>query len=237
MILLEDIGSFEERFPQMQQVPDSRWRGSFPLHATFGGVTLQDAFEIEIEIPSDYPSCIPKLYEVGGRTEAIARKHQIQDIRDLHRDVKTGAACVCVKQEEVVHFPPGSTLNIFVDHLVTPYLYGLAYFDQNRRWPWGEYSHGALGILESIAYHGVDPSIETIKGLVAAINKDPATAALIRQLYRLSENRHCPCGRLRPFRRCHATAWQGLLQLRRAMAKLGLDARELFAACNTQSAV
>jgi hypothetical protein len=235
MVPPDDIVSFMARFPELLQVADNCncWRGPFTLHASFGGVAIEDAFEIEIETPPRYPNAIPVLREVGGRTEEIARKHRVRSILDLHKNPGPGTACVCVKQEETIRFPPGSTLNTFVDNLVVPYLYGLAFFDRNGRWPWGEYSHGTLGILEFVGDHGIEPSVEAIRSLAGDIQQDSEAKVLLQQLHRLSQNRHCPCGSRRPFRRCHANAWRGLLQMRRAMKKLGLSVKDVFPDAST----
>jgi hypothetical protein len=228
MIAPEEMASFAARLPQMQHVEENLWRGMFLLHASFNGVTLEDVFEIEIALPPAYPKAIPTLKEVGGRTWAIAQKHNVRNIRDMHRNPDTGIACVCVKQEEAIRFPPGSTLNTFVEELAIPYLYGLASFDRNGRWPWEEYSHGALGLLEYIGRNGIASSPEAIRELVTPILQEPNAKEFARQLHRLAENRHCPCGERRPFRRCHTLAWRGLVQMRRAMNDLGLDAKALF---------
>src|ERR1700684_1267857 len=105
---------------------------------------------------------MPALFETGGRTAAIAAKYGIEDHRDLHRNPGTGAACLCVKQEERRRFPKGANLPHFIEELVVPYLFGLSHFDDHGKWPWPDFSHGTLGIAEYYAETGNAPSCDSL---------------------------------------------------------------------------
>jgi len=149
------------------------------------------------------------------------------DARNLHRNPENRTACLCVKQEERIRFPAGSTLSSFMDKLVTPYLYGLSYYDRYGRWPWAEFSHGIIGMLEYAAV--VDVITERfLAELVQQLQKDRGNPEVAKQLRTLSPNRHCPCGSLRAFRRCHAEAWNGVRRIHRDARALGVDLKVLM---------
>jgi len=146
----EEIAAVKEKFPGLRLTAKG-WEGDLAFYASFEDHPIRDTYRVAIDIPLEYPEQIPLLREIGGRTQKIAKKYGLQDIRSLHFNANNGTACVCVKQEEKRKFPPGAPLLTFIDDLAVPYLYGLSYYDQNGRWPWREYSHGCLGLLEFYA--------------------------------------------------------------------------------------
>ena len=196
--------------------------GAFDLHAIYGGEERRDEFQVRVDAPPDYPNSMPSLRETGGRTEAIARKHGIEDLRDLHRN-PGGRACVCVKQEERRRFPRGADLPHFIEGLVVPYLFGLSHFDEHGKWPWPDYSHGALGILEYYAEAFDDASRESIDTTLALLKQDTGWRKLRRQIRKPSAMRVCHCGWHKPTSRCHRGVWNGIVRLNGDMQKLGLD--------------
>lgn len=213
-------------YPTLKRDGVHLWRGQLPIHASFENQERKDEFAIEIRTSPDHPTTVPFLREVGGRTSEIAAKHQLRDIRDLHYSLATQSACLCLKQEEAIRFPPGSTLTTFVRELAVPYLYGLSYFDAHGSWPWAEYSHGVLGTLE---YASTNTCTEALLSEVAAqVGSEKFAADLRKQFRRLIDNARCPCGSGKPFRRCHIQARRGLIRLRHAALLGGLKLDALF---------
>ena len=125
----EEMSAVKARYPRLGIEESGVVEGAFDLHAIYGGEERRDEFQVRVDAPPDYPNSMPSLRETGGRTEAIARKHGIEDLRDLHRN-PGGRACVCVKQEERRRFPRGADLPHFIEELVVPYLFGLSHFDE-----------------------------------------------------------------------------------------------------------
>jgi hypothetical protein len=166
---------------------------------------------------------MPFLIEAGDRTEKIAQKYRLKDLRDLHCDPRTKVACLCVKQEESVRFPQGAGLPDFIESLVVPYLFGLSYFDERGRWPWGEYSHGSLGIIEYYAGTSGVASAETIDETLSLLKKAGGRAEYNRQIREPSAMRMCMCGSRKPISRCHKNAWAGIMKLNSDIQLLGLD--------------
>lgn len=197
--------------------------GDLDLHAIYDGEERRDVFQVRINAPRDYPNSIPLLLETGGRTAAIAAKYGIEDHRDLHRNPGTGTACVCVKQEEHRRFPKGAKLLDFIEELAVPYLFGLSHFDEHGKWPWSDYSHGTLGIIEYYADAADDPSIESIRSTVNLLRQDFGWRESRRQIRKPSALRMCVCGSSKPISHCHKRVWAGITKLNGDIKKLGLD--------------
>lgn len=173
----------------------------------------------------DYPNSMPSLLETGGRTAAVAANYGIEDHRDLHRNPGSGSACLCVKQEERHRFPKGANLPHFIEELVVPYLFGLSHFDQHGKWPWPDYSHGTLGIVEYYAEAADDPSKEAIGSMLDLLKQDISWRYFRKQIRHPSAMRTCVCGARKPISRCHKGVWSGIIKLSADIQKLGLDVR------------
>ena len=139
---------------------------------------LHDAFSIGIELDTLDHSGWPTVYEVGGRHAQIADRENIDTI-DLHF-YPDGACCLGLQ----LLADRRTTLKEFMDELVAPFFYRLAYADIHgleaaRQYLWAEYPHGDQGLREylldlaDIARHG------------------------------LGRNDPCACGSGRKYKRCH----------------------------------
>ncbi|HZE59012.1 MAG TPA: SEC-C metal-binding domain-containing protein [Burkholderiales bacterium] len=109
-----------------------------------------------------------------------------------------------------------------MDNLVVPYLYGLSYFDKFTAWPWGEYSHGGLGLLEfycdapeqsAARYAEIIGTLQSYKDIWPWIRK---------QLRKPNAKTQCICGSGAPFGKCHAAAWRGLCRMLAGIRRLGV---------------
>jgi hypothetical protein len=221
----EEISEVENRYPRLRAAENGVAEGVLDLHAVYDGEERRDEFQVRIVAPSDYPNSIPSLLETGGRTAAIAAKYGIEDHRDLHRNPGTGRACLCVKQEERRRFPKGANLGHFLEELVVPYLFGLSHFEEHGKWPWPDYSHGTLGIVEYYADAADDPCNELIGSTLDLLKQDIGWRKLRRQIRKPSAMRMCVCGSRKPISRCHKDLWAGITKLNSDIQKLGLDVR------------
>lgn len=225
----EEIFDVTHRYPRLQAVEGGVVEGVLDLHAIYNGEERRDAFQVRIVAPPDYPNSMPALLETRGRTAAIAKKYGIEDYRDLHRNPGTGMACLCVKQEERLRFPKGANLPHFIEELVVPYLFGLSHFDEYGEWPWPDYSHGALGIVEYYAEATDDPSQEAIGSTLDLLKQDICWRDFRKQIRKPSAMRMCVCGSNKPISRCHKGVWAGIIKLNADIQKLGLDMRQITA--------
>lgn len=200
----------QERFPtlQYQEIGGKVFLlGVLKLNHSYKNEQIEDSYAIEIEFPDDYPESLPKVREVGGRKESIAKAREIKDIGDLHFNID-GSACLCPRVLEKKKFPPGSNIETFLEELVCPFFYALSFFEKHGRFPWGEYSHGDKGVLEAYSeYLGIDD-----------------LSFLIRCVWLLAKNGPikghwgCPCGSHEKFRKCHPEILRKLFGLKGCMS-------------------
>jgi hypothetical protein len=216
-----EVAVVQAKYSYLERIAPNKVGGSLELNASFEDYAIRDTFSIQIEAADDYPDHLPVLVEVGGRTAAIAAMHKISDLRDLHRNVN-GSACLCVKQMEIQKFPPGSDLFVFVEDLVVPYLYGLSYFETHGHWPWPDFSHETLGLLEFYAADTAVVSAAQIKEIAGLVRVDPRWKEYHKQIRRPNSDRFCPCGSSKPFGQCHLLAYNGVRNLHEHVKRLGL---------------
>ena len=124
-------------------------------------------------------------------------------------------------------FPSGARLLTFVEDLAIPYLYGLSYVDEFGKWPWGEYSHGGLGILEYYADNPAQDAKQEFEGVLTSLRADGGWPGYHKQLRKPSSKRLCICGSGKAFGRCHRQAWHGLRSLVAALVRVGLNPKSL----------
>lgn len=210
------------RYPKLQSYSGSVLEGHLDIHAEYNGFRITDSFLIRVTSSNLNSDKTPALREIGGRTEAIARKYQIEDLRDLHRNFD-GTACVCVRQMESRKFPSGSPLLLFIENLVVPYLYGLSYYDKHGKWPWADYSHGALGLLEFYAEDEQQKTESDIHDVIMQVKRERNWKEYHKQFRKPSADKLCICGSRKSFHKCHGRAWRGVLRLHADLLRLDLN--------------
>lgn len=210
------------RHPKLQVCSSGVLEGRLDIHAEYNGFPITDSFLVQVTSSNPNSGQIPALRETGGRTETIARKYKIEDLRDLHRN-SDGTACVCVKQMESRKFPPGSPLLLFIEDLVVPYLYGLSSYDKHGKWPWPDYSHGALGLLEFYAEDEQQKTEAEIRDVVIQVKRERNWKEYDKQFRKPSADKLCICGSRKPFHKCHSRAWRGVLRLHADLQRLDLN--------------
>lgn len=191
-----DIEWLALHFPELTHAPDQGTiEGQLQFCAAFDHTTGQlalgdftqtrtmdsflcDAFMVRIELRAVETNGWPRVYEVGGRSTAIAQ-HNKREMIDLHF-FEDGRCCVGLN-----YAPPRNlTLQRFMQELVVPFFYRLSYtdrygFEAASAHLWGEYSHGEEGKRE---YE---------QEILAFAAKDP------------SRNQLCPCGSGIKYKKCH----------------------------------
>ena len=222
-----EVAEVVAQHPGLSQTGPGVLEGVIETHRQYGSVVLQDKFSIRLTAYNPNSSRLPALREIGGRSKAIVLKHGFEDVRAVHQNLADGTACVCVKQEEAERFPPGARLVAFLERLAVPYLYGLSYVDEFGKWPWGEYGHGGIGLLEYYADSPGQCSKEGLEEVIASLRAYSDWLNYHRQLKKPSAKRACICGSGKAFGKCHRRAWQGLKNLISALEQLGLDAKSL----------
>lgn len=224
----EDIAAAKGRYPRLEQQRPGIIEGDIDLHAVYGEEEIKDHFKIRITRDNPHSNYLPALYEIGGRTLAVAQQWNVVDQRDLHRNPVDGSACVCVRQAEKQEFPPGSDLLFFMERLVVPYLTGIVLFQRKGRWPWADYSHGSLGLLEYYADEVGPQSKQSITSILPTIRREKNWKDYHKQIRRPNGSKRCLCGAAKAFSRCHPRAWTGLLRLREELSRNGMNAKTIF---------
>ncbi len=221
----EEVESVFKKYKKLKLNKNGFIEGEILLNHTYDDIHIKDKFQIVIGADEEYPKTTPRLMEVGKRTEKIAQKYNIKDFRDLHNNSKDGGTvCLGSPREIRNKFPVGSDLVVFVDDLVIPYLFGFSFYEKHKKWPWGELSHGILGILED--YLDIkDVSRTDIDNVLLLIKRSPDWIDYNKQIKKLSPQKHCICGSCRPFCKCHSDAWKGLEKLVCDMKKFNLNVK------------
>ena len=121
---------------------------------------------------------------------------------------------MCVKQEEHVKVPPGSSLVDFINVLVIPYLYGLSYFNEQGKWPWPDYGHGFRGVIEYYGEHAESQEKEVVNSLVCMLFFQLDRKVYVVQLTQLNPDALCICGEGLAIKVCHPNLLLGLGRFR-----------------------
>ncbi len=171
------------RFPGLSLSEHPRrilFRG--PFDVVDEGKTL-DSYDLEVELPSDYPNSLPIVCEVGGRIPRERDRHVNGD----------GTLCVCMPE---AYLAEGGTpwLPDYLQGPVRSFLIGNGIVERGGQWPWGEWEHGTEGML---AFYQELIGSSDRKTLVRYL------ALLARE--RVKGHHECPCGSGARLRNCHST--------------------------------
>ena len=106
---------------------------------TVGGQRLSGRFDIRIQERVDKSvSALPALHVEG-----------VDPTPDRHFNQTDKSACLCSPLEEQDFLAPHFDFRRYFEQLIVPFLYGQVFYSAEGRWPWFEYGHGAVGLLES----------------------------------------------------------------------------------------
>lgn len=177
------------------------------IENTVGGLELGGAFSINIKETTDKNlSELPSLYIEG--VNPIANRH-INETPDNHR------ACLCSPFVEDQYLTPTFNFKRYFEELVVPFLYGQLFYDQEKRWPWEDLSHGSIGLLESyIKINDSTKAKECLEKLPRDIKNWRDIKLLLVQRTPIKGRTLCFCKNGTKIRNCHIDAWKGVERLR-----------------------
>jgi hypothetical protein len=146
-----------------------------------GKERIDDEYEIEITVFPGFPAWVPSVRETAERIPASY--HKLDD----------GSLCLGSPTRLHLILSTSPTVKGFVDRCVVPYLYGYSYVEKHGHPPFGELSHGELGIREDFAslYGVTNP--RRVREFVR----------LTGMKKREANKQPCPCGRPLRLGRCH----------------------------------
>ncbi len=183
------------------------------------GINIEDEYQIKIIFAPTTSSKLPQVFEVGGKIENFAKSNLI-DLSDLHIN-PSKAACLCVEGSEDEYFSSGFKLSDFMNQMVIPFFYEQSFFQKYRHWPWGEYAHGVLGIIEK--YGETDShSREEVEKVFSVIIRSEENY-IVRQMLKKRKNikgyKKCVCGSKKKMSECHPGIYVGLSKLKDDLIK------------------
>lgn len=161
--------------------------GSFPIADDKGVV---DSFEVEIQLPPNFPKQLPTVRETRERIPRTLDRHMLKD----------GVACLFVREDWWASHPDSYTLLEFLDGPVRTYFVEQSMVELGMGWPFGERSHGVRGILECYQELTGAQTLEIASAFLALLAEK-----------RIDGRRKCPCGSGYMLRHCHLPV---LLELR-----------------------
>lgn len=103
-------------------------------------ISASDSYDVSIEL-NRYPKSFPIVYEVDERI-----------LREVHRHIysDTGSCCLTTNAKAQILLKTKITsLHLFVKDIVVPYFQNNSYYELNGKYKTEEYSHFALGVVES----------------------------------------------------------------------------------------
>jgi hypothetical protein len=155
-------------------------RGHFRFHTIYRNTELQDTFNLVFSFPRNYPNEPPLVIEADGKIDPKFHHYS------------NGALCLSAPAEYRMVFIKTPLLENFIRNLLNPYLAGWLWFKQFGEMPWGERSHGWIGLCEFYQ--------ELFK-----IGDKENVIPFLEQLARdeIYQRAACPCGSGKPYRNCH----------------------------------
>ena len=186
--------------PRAGKLPVLRGRFTFAARHRVAG-EVEDAFDLEIEIPTRFPEELPRVTELGGRIPREA---------DNHVNRSDGTLCLGSPLRLRLLLAEDPTLTGFAEKCLVPYLFAQA---QRRArsggFVFGELDHGLPGMLDDyVALFGVKEFWQAVEAL-----------RLLGTKKRRANKQPCPCGcrmrlgrcrfnvRLATFRRVASRSW------------------------------
>ncbi len=181
---------------------------------TIGGIRLEGRFDIRIEQREHKIfSKLPALFIEG-----------INSIPDRHFNPNDKSACLCSPLEEEEFLNPEFNFVKFFRELVIPFIYGQVFYSSYNRWPWDEYAHGALGLLQSYGKQFQQIDKDAVMQFVSYLQHDKDWIRYKDLLsYPRPSKQKCPCGSGNKFRDCHNLELQALTQLKADISNFGIS--------------
>jgi len=141
---------------------------------------IEDEYSVKIIVPENYSDMLPKILETGDRIP-----------KDFHHYLDE-SLCLGAPLAVKLKFRRQPTLLGFVDNCAIPYLYSFSYKSRFGKLPFGELSHGGIGILE---YYQELFGVKDHKRVLKLIE------ILAEESYHSHDR--CPCGRGKRLESCH----------------------------------
>lgn len=154
-------------------------RGLWPV---FGDSNLVDHYSIKVVIQKDFPSSVPHVFELGGDIPRTPERHVNHD----------GTCCLFSPPERWDKWPEGSGIAILLNGAIKEYFFSQSYYTRTGKWPFGEWAHGDLGVIE---YYIDRLKVRSIAVLAALLK--------LHRYRKPSKQWLCPCKSGKTYKNCH----------------------------------
>lgn len=180
-----EIAELLARYDGLRLLPSigmtTRIAGSLTFRAE-GRTTpsIEDSYEVRIEVPHEFPERMALAWETGGRIPATYHK------------LDNAALCLGSRVRLRLQTAGSHSVLRFIERCVIPYLYGYSHFLKTGKMPFGELDHGELGSLQDLAS-------------LLCMEMGPAIpyCVLATMKRRRANKQPCPCGSGHRLGRCH----------------------------------
>lgn len=156
----------------------------------FGETKFIRSYQIRIHIPDDYPQEVPRVFEIGGEIQPIPDRHINPD----------SSACLFAPPQRWEKWPPRLGMKEFLDGPVREFFFSQAYFELEKEWPFGEWQHGNVGVVE---YYLLKLGLRSVRQLKELLQYLPYSSA--------PRQWKCPCNHDKRLKNCH---WDKFTELR-----------------------
>lgn len=155
--------------------------GTVTLNSEFANVPLYDEYNLEIEIPCDFPNSIPTVKDINGDVP-----------KDLKHFYVSGELCLGASCDLYEYLDNHINIVDFINDIVMSYLYTASYYKRYGSTPFGERSH-KKGVEEAYMERYAVNDKETLISLLK----------YVAGIYEYRGHLQCPCGSGLKLRSCH----------------------------------
>ncbi|EKD52682.1 MAG: hypothetical protein ACD_61C00274G0001 [uncultured bacterium] len=190
-----------------------------PVSYRGDGYRIKDQYEVKILLQPSNISELPQVFETASRITSFAKECNLP-LYDFHVN-GDGSVCLCVAGRDQEYFLNGFEFKLFVNQLVIPFFYAQTYYQKYRKWPWGEYAHGILGLFER---YNEKPAVtkgefEKILNRIQLVSGWAILAPKFRGENWIKGHTICLCGKNEKIRKCHSNALAGMRKLKNDLLK------------------
>lgn len=162
-----------------------------------------DRYQLEIELPDDYPNSLPLVWETGGRIPWELDRHVLP----------IGALCLGVPLRLGIALKGRFDIESILEIPVRNFLIGNSLVERGEDWPHGDRAHGVAGILEEFdELIGTDDKMRVSRFLLDVLQG------------KIRGHWPCPCGSGLVLRKCHREGWETIRKAPRWLLHHSLDA-------------
>jgi hypothetical protein len=209
-LTINDIKWLKKNYPNINiDTINNIIYGSISFKINFEGYRIEDEYSIKVNLNNLDTVGLPKVFETSGKIYNIAQKYNILP-SDLHIN-DDGSFCLVIEGEEDKLFQNNFTVKEFFENSIEKFLYQISFYEKEGYFPWGEYAHGYLGLLELYAENGIEFDI-----LLSKLNKIEILEALL-----INRQSQCLCGSGKKLRKCHPLIFKGINKLKSRALSIG----------------